>query len=287
MTGKHVELGAGVIEHLLITGTVTAESGAVAGELATGHHRAFHARPPFGLGPVTGDDRIDLLGTLQETKVAVAFQRPAVDGRQHQVERLACPEVRHVLHANSGIGQRHYHRCPLAFAGTFSVPDLRDSPRLIGADASHHVHRCILGRKAQAAEVFVNDPDLEVDGAKPGYRVWQVLPFADQGFEWFALAASSGVIHLRKSRVIIAKFQPDNRDRPALGTLTDELQGGWVFLPGIGEGDDQTAQVIVSVQNLAQHVGAGPTAREADDRPPSQSVVVHGYATKTGGFIAK
>lgn len=81
VSGEHIELGVGVIEHLLITGPVAAEAGAVTGELAAGYHRAFHACPPFGLGPVAGDDRIDLLGTFQEAKVAVAFQCPAVDRR--------------------------------------------------------------------------------------------------------------------------------------------------------------------------------------------------------------
>ena len=68
--GEHIELGVGVIEHLLVARAVAAEAGAVAGELAAGHQRAFHTAPPLGLGPVPGDDGVDLLRILQETKVA-------------------------------------------------------------------------------------------------------------------------------------------------------------------------------------------------------------------------
>ncbi|MNO86086.1 hypothetical protein D3C76_774760 [compost metagenome] len=36
--GEQVELGVGVIKHLLITGAVAAEPSTVPGEFATGHH---------------------------------------------------------------------------------------------------------------------------------------------------------------------------------------------------------------------------------------------------------
>ena len=63
----------------------------------------------------------------------VASEPFAVDRRQHQVEWFAGPEVGHVLSADTGIGQRHHHGCPLTLGGAFSVPDLRNTPRLIGA----------------------------------------------------------------------------------------------------------------------------------------------------------
>jgi len=57
-----------------------------------------------------------------------------------------------------------------------------------------------------------------------------------------------------------------------------------VFLSGIGEGDDQIVQVIVVVQHLAQHVGAGATAGKADDRRPGQFVGRH-RGSSPGGVI--
>lgn len=38
VVGKHIELGVGVVEHLLVAGTVAAEAGAVAGELTARHN---------------------------------------------------------------------------------------------------------------------------------------------------------------------------------------------------------------------------------------------------------
>ena len=69
----------------------------------------------------------------------------------------------------------------------------------------------------------MNNADLQVDGAEPSQRVEQVLAFADQGFERFALAAGSGVIHHRKARVIVAKLQPNNRYGPALGAFLNKV----------------------------------------------------------------
>ncbi|MNR22959.1 hypothetical protein D3C85_1399470 [compost metagenome] len=114
----------------------------------------------------------------------------------------------------------------------------------------------------------MDDADLQVDGAEPGYRVGQVFPFADQCLERFALAAGAGEVHNLKPCLVVPELKPDNLNSPALGTLPDKLERGGVFLAGIGEGDDHIAQVIVVVQYLAQHVCAGPPAGEAHDGGP-------------------
>ena len=91
------------------------------------------------------------------------------------------------------------------------MPDLHDTVRLIGADASHHIQWCFLGRKTQAAQILVNYADLQADGAEPVYRVLQVFPLSYQRFERLALAAGGSKAHYFKACLVIAKLQPDNR----------------------------------------------------------------------------
>lgn len=125
----------------------------------------------------------------------------------------------------------------------------------------------------------MDDAYLQVDGAEPVDRVGQVPALADERFEWSALPTRSGVIHDLKAHIVVAKFQPHNRYRPELGTFLHEIQGGRMFLSGIGEGDDQIAQVIVIVQHLAQHVGAGFAAGEADNSRPVDFIGCHGFVS--------
>ena len=164
MVGEHVELGFGVVEHLLISGAVTSKPVTVTGELAAGHHRAFHAGPPFSLGAVTDDDRIDWL--------------------RGWVSTCACGSVSRTVHRG---GWR------------WRSPPPRTRPRCRGT-------------------------------------------------------------HARRLAPTSAR------------TLPNKLQLGRMFLAGVGETNDQIAQVIVFVQHLAQHVGAGATAGKPDDRRPGQFV---------------
>ncbi|MNN59194.1 hypothetical protein D3C81_1742930 [compost metagenome] len=106
----------------------------------------------------------------------------------------------------------------------------------------------------------MNDPNLQVDGAEPGHRVGQVLALADDCLERLAVSTAGVEVHHGKALFVVAILQPGDRHSPSLGAFSDERQSGWVFLAGVGEKHEQVAQVVVVVEHLAQHVGAGAAA---------------------------
>lgn len=111
----------------------------------------------------------------------------------------------------------------------------------------------------------MDDPDLQIDGSEAGHRVRKVLALADQRLERVSLAAGSVEVDHFKPDLGVPELKLNDRHLPALGALPNKFHRGRMFLAGVGEGDDQIAQVIVVVQHLAQHEGAGPPAGEAHD----------------------
>ncbi|MNH38871.1 hypothetical protein D3C79_999640 [compost metagenome] len=106
----------------------------------------------------------------------------------------------------------------------------------------------------------MHGPDFQLDSAEPGHRIGQILALADYRLERLAVTTAGVEVHHGKALLIVAVLQPGDRRRPALGALADELQGCGVLLAGVGEKYEQVAQVIVVVEHLAQHVGAGAAA---------------------------
>src|SRR3546814_16599400 len=83
------------------------------------------------LGP--GLDKGQALPTrLEETQVAVAFERASVHRQQVEVERLRLPERAHVAHGNAGIRQRHAHGLVGRFGGVAARTNLGDASLQLG-----------------------------------------------------------------------------------------------------------------------------------------------------------
>ena len=155
------------------------------------------------------------------------------------------------------------------------MPDLHHSAGFICANAGHHVHRRFFGRQSPTAQILVDDPDLQVDGAEPGHRIGQILALSDQRLERLPLATGASEVHHLEPDLVVAELKPYDWHRSALGALLNEIQCGRVLLPSISEGYDQIVQVLIVVQHLAQHVCAGPAAGKADDRCPGYFVGRH------------
>ena len=112
---------------------------------------------------------------------------------------------------------------------------------------------------------FCDDANLQINRAKPRYRIRQVLTLVDDCLARLAIPRSSFKVNNLESWRVRYVLKPGNRYVPAFAAFLHKLKRFLAFLAGVGECDFAVIRKsVVCFKNAPQHVCASAPTAEAD-----------------------